>query len=61
MNEKNLINFHGKMMINLAKKLYPINRSITGKGGRKTLNLIKKKSSFKKKKILNLVKKYLIG
>ena len=50
MNEKNLINFHGKMMINLAKKLYPINRSITGKGGRKTLNLIKKKVSLKKKK-----------
>ena len=49
MTGKNLINFHGKMMLDLAKKLYPINRSITGKGVKKTLDLIKKKSSFKKK------------
>ena len=43
MTHKNLINFHGKMMIDLAKKLYPINRSITGSGVKKTLDLIKKK------------------
>lgn len=30
-------------MINFAKQLYPIHRSITGKGVRKTLNLIKSK------------------
>ena len=42
MTHKNLINFHGKMMIDLAKKLYPINRSITGSGVKKTLDLIKK-------------------
>ena len=49
MSDKNLINFHGKMMIDLAKNLYPINRSITGEGVRKTLNLIKKKIPLKKK------------
>ena len=59
MTHKNLINFHGKMMIDLAKKLYPINRSITGSGVKKTLDLIKKVPL--KKSILNLVKKYLIG
>ena len=42
MTNKKLINFYGNMMINLAKKLYPINRSITGKGVRTTLDLIKK-------------------
>ena len=40
MPEKNIINFYGKMMIDFAKELYPINRSITGEGLRKTLNLI---------------------
>ena len=49
MTHKNLINFHGKMMINMAKELYPINRSITGEGVRKTLDLIKKKVPLKKK------------
>ena len=49
MTHKNLINFHGKMMIDLAKKLYPINRSITGSGVKKTLDLIKKKVPLKKK------------
>ena len=49
MTGKNLINFHGKMMLDLAKKLYPINRSITGKGVKKTLDLIKKKVPLKKK------------
>ena len=47
MTDKNLINFYGKMMIDFAKELYPINRSITGDGVRKTLDLIKKKSFFK--------------
>ena len=37
------------MMINMAKELYPINRSITGEGVRKTLDLIKKKVPLKKK------------
>ena len=36
------------MMVDLAKQLYPINRSITGKGLRKTLDLIKKKIPLKK-------------
>jgi aminopeptidase-like protein len=49
MTGKNIINFHGKMMIDLAKKLYPINRSITGIGVKKTLDLIKKKVPLKKK------------
>ena len=31
-----------KNFITLAKKLYPINRSITGKGVLQTLNIIKK-------------------
>ena len=35
-------------MVDLAKQLYPINRSITGKGLRKTLDLIKKKIPLKK-------------
>ena len=60
MTHKNLINFHGKMMINMAKELYPINRSITGEGVRKTLDLIKKKVPLKKS-LLNLGKKYSIG
>ena len=49
MTKKNLKNFYGKMMIDMAKELYPINRSITGKGVRKTLDLIKKKILLKKK------------
>ena len=49
MTSKNLINFHGKMMLNLAKKLYPINRSITGRGVKKSLDLIKKKVPLEKK------------
>ena len=49
MPEKNIINFYGKMMIDFAKELYPINRSITGKGVRRTLTLINKKVSLKKK------------
>ena len=49
MTDKKLINFYGRMMINFAKELYPINRSITGEGVRKTLDLIKKKVSLKKK------------
>jgi len=44
MNNKILINFYGKMMIDFAKELFPINRSITGEGLRKTLNLIEKKA-----------------
>ena len=43
MTKKNLKNFYGKMMIDMAKELYPKNRSITGEGVRKTLNIIKKK------------------
>ena len=49
MKNKKIINFYGKMMMDLAKQLYPINRSITGKGLRKTLDLIKKKNFFKEK------------
>ena len=43
MAHKSLINYYGKMMIDMAKDLYPIDRSITGEGVRKTLNIIKKK------------------
>ena len=39
--EKN-INYYGRMMIYLARELYPINRSLTGEGVRETLRLIKK-------------------
>ena len=49
MTHKKIINFHGKMMIDMAKDLYPIDRSITGEGVRKTLNLIKKKVPLKNK------------
>ena len=35
-------------MIDMAIELYPINRSITGQGVRDTLDLMKKKNSFKK-------------
>ena len=49
MTNKKLINFYGKIMIDLAKELYPINRSITGEGVRKTLDLINNKASLKKK------------
>ena len=43
MAHKSLINYYGKMMIDMAKELYPIHRSITGDGVRKTLDLIKEK------------------
>ena len=49
MNKKNLVKFYGDMMIDLAKELYPINRSITGEGVRQTLRLIKKKAPIKNK------------
>jgi aminopeptidase-like protein len=49
MDHNKLINFYGKMMIDMAKELYPINRSITGEGLRKTLGLIKKKVPLKTK------------
>ena len=49
MTNKKLLNFYGKMMIGFAKELYPINRSITGEGVRKTLDLIKNKVPLKKK------------
>ena len=49
MTEKKLINFYGQKMIDSAKQLYPINRSITGKGIRQTLNLIKKDIPLKMK------------
>lgn len=49
MTYKNLINFYGKMMIEMAIELYPINRSITGQGVRDTLDLMKKKIPLKKK------------
>jgi len=48
MTNKKLIDFYGKMMINMANELYPINRSITGEGVRKSLDLIKKKVPLKK-------------
>ena len=60
MSDKNLINLYGKMMICMAKELYPLNRSITGEGVRQTLELIKKKVPLKKN-FLNLEKKYLTG
>ena len=50
MNDKTLINFYGTMMIDLAKQLFPFNRSITGEGVRKTLDLLSKKIPLKKKK-----------
>ncbi len=49
MNHKNLIDFYGNMMIEMANDLYPINRSITGDGLRKTLNYFKKKVPLKNK------------
>lgn len=49
MNKENIVKFYGDMMIDLAKELYPINRSITGEGVRQTLRLIKKKTPIKNK------------
>ena len=49
MANKKLINFYGKMMMDMANELYPINRSITGDGVRQTLDLINKKVPLKKK------------
>lgn len=50
MTSKKLINFYGNMMIGMARQLYPLNRSITGKGNRETLSLIKKKIPLETKK-----------
>ena len=48
------------LMIEFAKKLWPLNRSLTGKGVNSTLHLIKKKIPIK---ILNFKseKKFLTG
>ena len=46
---------NGKKVYDLIKKLFPINRSITGEGNRKTLDILKKK--FKRLKL----KEYLSG
>jgi aminopeptidase-like protein len=51
MKNKKLISFYGKIMLDLAIELYPINRSITGDGLRKSLNLISRVVPLKKKKI----------
>ena len=40
---------YSKFMINLAKRLFPINRSLTGNGVRDTLNIIKSKVPLEKK------------
>ena len=40
---------YSKFMINLAKKLFPINRSLTGNGVRETLSIIKSKIPLEKK------------
>ena len=40
---------YSKFMINLAKKLFPINRSLTGNGVRETLSIIKSKVPLEKK------------
>ena len=40
---------YSKFMINLAKILFPINRSLTGSGVRKTLNIIHSKVPLEKK------------
>ena len=51
-----------KRYYNLGKNvLYPINRSITGKGVRQTLRIIKNEFPELKIKKLNLVVKLLIG
>lgn len=49
MQKSNLIKSYGKMMISLAKELYPINRSITGSGVRRTIKLINKRVPLKNK------------
>lgn len=49
MTEKKIINFYGQKMIDSARELYPINRSLTGKGVRQSLNLIKKNIPLKMK------------
>ena len=45
MNNVYLNNFEipeaGKKIFNLAKKIFPINRSLTGEGNRRTLKIIK--------------------
>ena len=42
-------------------KLFPICRSLTGDGNKKTLNLIKKKLNFLRLKVFNLDQKFMIG
>lgn len=49
MQKSSLIKSYGKMMISLAKELYPINRSITGSGVRRTIKLINKRVPLKNK------------
>ena len=52
----------GDKIHKFAKKLWPINRSITGPGQKKTLNLIKKiNKNLKIKKFKSGTKVFLIG
>ena len=45
----------------IGKKLFPLNRSITGKDTLKTLKIISKNFKILKLKVLNLELRYLIG
>ena len=51
----------GDKIHKFAKKLWPINRSITGPGQKETLNLIKKLIKILRLKILKVEQKFLIG
>jgi aminopeptidase-like protein len=50
-----------KKYISIGKKLFPICRSITGKGTYETLKIIKKEISILKIKKKNLAQKYSTG
>ena len=52
---------HTKKFYNIGKELFPLFRSITGKGTLKTLKTIKKTFPDLKIKKLNLGQRYLIG
>ena len=48
-------------LIKVGKKLFPINRSLTGEGNLKTLKIIKKEIPNLKIKVLSQEKRSMIG
>ena len=52
---------YSKNIFNFSKEIFPICRSLTGAGNRKTLKLIKKKFQYLKFMKSNLDRRFLIG